>query len=716
VAVILFFIFLILFQNQTFAAPSIDRWVLTDNQRRAFLHYYSPIILKRADENNKPTYKGHDWITNFNFDMDGDFSNNRQTWENEKYKYIDKTSHQNWEIKPTLYTSVIEYMLNEKKYLTLVYHIYHAYQPGGIHDWERIEVQIDDVKENGPGKGEEINYYVLTRHNHHDVRKNGHSDLHYVENYDTEGHTSGKHLLVWQAQWNGKWPDLRKAELHYVQDGLSDFINGDAVVDISNTGEKTFHYIFIDRDSADTAAYFNATPITYQNAYKQYSGCDFRERILTSRTKRITYELQDLADILPTHWIHANGTNNNINWRNPTFNVNLLTPLETTVTGQPLFVPSGLQTFLRKSMNGSRSGYINKGWFWGTYNWNGEKNWTERWYEYNIGKVWNQHDYFSNKIITNLDLYRRKIVSQWLPDEWHKQENGGFDGRWIGLFHKYNGIDKVTLQESSEFSPALTVFQGRLYIAWTGRDDKRSLNVISSADGKQFDQKVTLPATSDGAPALAVFRDKIYISWMDRSSTHSLNLMASENGKTFGNQVTFESSNAGPAIVGHLSSLVIAWAGRDSAHSLNIMYTDDGTKFHNKKILSETTNYGPSLGKNSFGTYMAWTGKDLSQRINVAFFRAGTSDLKNKITLEVSSARRPSLVMTEKELLIAWTGERGKHRLNVIDSEKARVFNNHVVFDDTSTNGPALTMFQDKPYIAWTGTNSTGNLNVMRLH
>jgi hypothetical protein len=47
-------------------------WSLTKAQRQAYLNYYAPVILKRGDENDGK--QGRDWITNFDFDQDGDFS------------------------------------------------------------------------------------------------------------------------------------------------------------------------------------------------------------------------------------------------------------------------------------------------------------------------------------------------------------------------------------------------------------------------------------------------------------------------------------------------------------------------------------------------------------------------------------------------------------------------------------------------------------------
>ena len=142
-----------------------DPWVLSNDQRRAFLHYYSPIILKQADEkHDKDKLHGHDWITNFNFDRDGNFANNRRNWKKEKYKFVNEGAHQDWQIRPTLYTAVIEFMSKGEKSLILLYHVYHAMQgerKKNIHDWERIELRLDNIDPQGPNHGERIRYHVF---------------------------------------------------------------------------------------------------------------------------------------------------------------------------------------------------------------------------------------------------------------------------------------------------------------------------------------------------------------------------------------------------------------------------------------------------------------------------------------------------------------------------------------------------------------------------
>lgn len=54
--------------------------IFTDEQRREYLRYYAPIIMKRSHETPSSRY-GHDWITNYGFDNDEDYSTNKGSWE-----------------------------------------------------------------------------------------------------------------------------------------------------------------------------------------------------------------------------------------------------------------------------------------------------------------------------------------------------------------------------------------------------------------------------------------------------------------------------------------------------------------------------------------------------------------------------------------------------------------------------------------------------------
>ncbi len=421
-----------------------EPWVLTNDQRRAFLHYYSPIILKRGDENGKKgKLRGHDWITNFNYDRDGNFANNLKNWKKKKHKFIDQEAHQDWQIRPTLYTAAIEFMSHGQKSLILLYHVYHAMQGcltaacknEDIHDWERIEIRLDNIHPNGPNHDETIRYYVLTAHSEHTGRLGSHEDLHFVDNFETPQTIAGKHLLIWQAKWRGGI-GARKGELRFVEEALDAFYKKKAKVNVSRYPfPKPFHYIFVDQDAGGVQDFLKALPLTQENANALASGKDDDEVVRTKKTKRITYELQDLADVFPTHWVHANGPDTNVNWARKITSIALEHELTSTITGTSITVPVGIQKFFRQSRMGDglgiRKGYPQKHWFWGTYVW-GKKNslkkksLTDNAYN-ERNQVWPQHDYFAH-VGGGIE------TGDWLPKGWHLAENGGFDGRWIPLF------------------------------------------------------------------------------------------------------------------------------------------------------------------------------------------------------------------------------------------------------------------------------------------
>ena len=100
--------------------------LLTKAQRQAYLNYYAPVIFKRANEDNGED--GRDWLASFDFDQDRNFATNRVNWLNVD-NYVAASAakattspYAKWRIRPTLYTSLIEYMSGTTKSLVLLYH------------------------------------------------------------------------------------------------------------------------------------------------------------------------------------------------------------------------------------------------------------------------------------------------------------------------------------------------------------------------------------------------------------------------------------------------------------------------------------------------------------------------------------------------------------------------------------------------------------------
>ena len=418
-----------------------NAWSLTDAARRAFLYHYAPLLLVRARGGSAG--RGRDWVTNFDFDRDGDFSTNKDNWEDID-RFIDG-ERPAWDIRPTLYSALIELMTGDRKDLVLLYHVYHAKQRGSIHDWERVELRINGVNAS-PGEWERVAYVVITDHSTHKGRVGGDPGLHFLET------ASGSHPLIWQAE--GTYDGLFgltgyfNAELHFVEEPWAAVEargdNANADVNVNGGGDERFHYAFVPQEDAEAVSRLDAQRLTNDTASQLAAG-EVSPRLY--QVRRVTYELQDLADVLPTHWEPAGLSARH--WAPPRVSVLLEEPLSAGIAGSEA-VPLGLQAFLTESVDvedddESRNGYPRKHWFWGAYQMGDEgflsaalndgaparRRIAANQDPTSLGRYFHQHDYFLHE---GPDGSITGEPQGWLPAGWHLTSAGGFDGRWVQLF------------------------------------------------------------------------------------------------------------------------------------------------------------------------------------------------------------------------------------------------------------------------------------------
>lgn len=279
-------------------------------------------------------------------------------------------------------------------------------------------------------------------------------------------------------------------------------------------------------------------------------------------------------------------------------------------------------------------------------------------------------------------------------------------------------VNKVTLNDTSIDGYAVAFGNGRVYIAWTGTDDRHRLNVMSSTNGRNFVNKVTLDDTSIAGPALTFMNGRLYISWTGTDSRHRLNVMSSTDGRNFGNKVTLEERSAhGPALANKGNRLYLAWTGTDSRHRLNILQSGDGKSWTNKRTLEDNSHYRPALAFGDGKLYLGWTGTDSRRKLNVIKFNVIQSSnqltLSNKCTLSDTSIDGPTLVYTNGRLYIGWSGTDSRHRLNIMFSTNGINYRGKITLSETSPYTPALTSGSGRIFLGWTGTDSRHRLNMM---
>jgi hypothetical protein len=465
---------------------SAQTWSLTTAQRQAYLNYYAPVIMKRADENNNK--QGRDWITNFDFDQDGDFSTNRQNWLNVP-QYVNASAvgpstYDRWRIRPTIYTALIEYMNGSSKSLVLLYHVYNATDKdgSGIHDWERVEIVLNGVTGTPGTGGEYVNHVTTTVHGEQIIKRYYDSGLNFMQT------ATGKHVLIWQADESN--PDglpfgYHAHALWQVRTPWSTIVtqmnslSTDAQVDLVQTDNKNVHYVFVPETDQEAVNTWRAKPLTYTTASGLASRVDNADSVRWANTKRLTYELQDIADIVATHW-QSNAWY--IHWlTNDYVDVLMESPILNEVGAAE--VSTGLQRFYVRSRDVLSSGFVgadaafmSKEAFTGSYSAElnseipysgdefhafeglgldslGRSRGAASGYLNSHNSFWWQHDFFVHSgVITSDQTYYEAGI--WLAGAWYSAANGGFDGRWVQLFDDRVGQETFSLLELSVSHPA----------------------------------------------------------------------------------------------------------------------------------------------------------------------------------------------------------------------------------------------------------------------
>jgi hypothetical protein len=452
---------------------SAQAWSLTKAQRQAYLNYYAPVILKRGDENNGK--QGRDWITNFDFDQDADFSTNRVNWLNIP-QYVNASAagpsyYDRWRIRPTLYTALIEHMEGGSKSLVLLYHVYNATDKDGndIHDWERAEIVVNGVT-GTPGGGEYVNHVTLTVHKEQIIRRYYDTGLSFMQT------ATGKHVLLWQADESnadGLPLGYHAHALWHVKTPYSTIASRmnssqEAEVNLNYASDNNVHYAFVPEGDQAAVNAWGAKPLSYATASSLASRVDNGHEVLWYQVKRITYELQDIADIVSTHWQYNAWQTH---WLSSDWVDVLLESPVVNEAGQTEVSP-GMQRFYVRSRDIGKSGYVgadaafmSKNQFTGTYSAElnseapydgddfggfeglgvdsyGRTRGAASGYYNSHGSYWWQHDFFVHSGVITSDQTHYE-AGTWLAGEWYTAANGGFDGRWVQLFDDRPGYEPI---------------------------------------------------------------------------------------------------------------------------------------------------------------------------------------------------------------------------------------------------------------------------------
>jgi hypothetical protein len=311
-------------------------------------------------------------------------------------------------------------------------------------------------------------------------------------------------------------------------------------------------------------------------------------------------------------------------------------------------------------------------------------------------------------------------------------------------------VEKTTLPETSDHSPSLAFFGGRLFIAWKGSGNE-NLNVafsqpLSAGVRPVFDlkRKHTSGERSDDAPTLAVHHGTLFIGWKG-SGNDNLNVAVVEFLDLGGGEASIggivnkltlgDTSSKAPALASHNDKLFIAWKGSGN-DNLNLMYSDVVGSFRTdlKHISEETSDSAPALASHRGKLFIGWKGEDLPSHLNsaeVQFSPDGTRIAvfaPKQILFGRDSGNGPAMLSygeqesrgVRSSLFMAFHEGGAFGGLNVIASDSGIDFKPPVGGGEISDRGPALSSNTTGPFdpgdlfIAWKGSGNE-NLNVARV-
>src|SRR3954469_7323018 len=224
----------------------------------------------------------------------------------------------------------------------------------------------------------------------------------------------------------------------------------------------------------------------------------------------------------------------------------------------------------------------------------------------------------------------------------------------------------IRLGERSSEASAVTSWDGRLYVAWTGRDLR--VNVGSAPGGGAMEGKRRLSARS----------------YRERSSSDSMN-----------NTIPLP-----PSVAGAGGRLLLAWTNPN--WSVGLATADPYGEFSGMPVKARSW-LPPALTATPDGDAgLIWIGTD--RRVNLLRVWSG-----QRTTFEEAKSGTGAAVCNyQDELVVAWTG--GDRRVNLLSVREGRSLH-PMRLDEAKTDAPpAVCGYGDGLMVAWTGSDRRINL------
>jgi Glycosyl hydrolase family 76 len=233
-----------------------------------------------------------------------------------------------------------------------------------------------------------------------------------------------------------------------------------------------------------------------------------------------------------------------------------------------------------------------------------------------------------------------------------------------GSAAKVSAYPTLLRETGASSSPALAIFDDKLYAAWAGvgSDNAGIYYAYHIATGKsnEWTKQTKIPGVgTDSGPTLAAFNGALYALWRGVGSDPGIWYASLPPGGQWSAQqkITGVGTKTRPAAVVFNGALYALWRGVGSDPGIWYASLPSGGQWSaQQKITGVGTDCSPAVAVFNGVLYAAWRGVDDDAGIWFATMRAGGSWSGQQKVVGVGTKTGPSLAVHDNALWMAWRG------------------------------------------------------------
>lgn len=219
------------------------------------------------------------------------------------------------------------------------------------------------------------------------------------------------------------------------------------------------------------------------------------------------------------------------------------------------------------------------------------------------------------------------------------------------------------INQWSPFTPALTYFDNKLYVAFITDDvavsgtssiPSNRIFVCSTSDGVTWTAASFFNRHSKCAPALAAWGDNLYLGYISNDPTNRILVCSYSEQKGWGLDTdTGHKSPQPPSLAQFGSDLYLAYVSNDGKDSVLIASVAPGGSWSSYTDTGQTCKFSPSLAVYGPNLYVGFVANNNSQTVLVC----SSQNWSNDVSINQTSSSAPSLASFSSNLQVAFIAD-----------------------------------------------------------